>query len=60
MKILKRLKWKFDYAKTMQRLVDMPFLEAWEWAGIALDDETASLHEMDGDEAAYEELSNWY
>jgi len=60
MKMLKRLKWKFEFARTMQRMVDMPFREAWEWAGISADEEMSSLHELDGDEAALEELSNWY
>ena len=59
MRLIKRLKWKLDYAMVMRR-VGLPFMDCWEFAGNAIADDPEIMEDMDGDEAAYEELSYWH
>ncbi len=54
---MKTLIWKFRYARHMMRRADVPFLWAWGCAGASL--ECFGIDDMNGPDAADEEMSNW-
>ena len=60
MKSIKRFLWKLEYARTIRREVGMTIIEGFRFASNAIADDPHVVDEMDGDEAASEELSYWH